>query len=140
MYLFDVINEKVIEEYVPIKEKKKSPFDYINSINEKNNLRDDLVSYSQFMINRGFSQYRELLYFSNEINRYSIDNVLHYDAYFHFVTKKKRFAKWGKSELDENKISSIIEYYNISRRKAIDVMDLVDYEVIQNGLFKGGKK
>jgi hypothetical protein len=140
MYQFEVINEKPIIDDEPVKIKKKSPFDYSNSIDSKINLRAELESYSQFMVNRIYSQYKEYVFFVNEINKYNISNEFHYDTYYHFVTKKKRFAKWGKSELDEKSISMLIEYYNINRRKAIELLDLVDLKMIESALYHGGLK
>jgi hypothetical protein len=127
----------VIEE---VKVKKKSPFDFAASIDNKNNFRDELEGYTPFMVNRIYSQYRETVLFANEINKYSIDNLLHYDFWYNAIPKKKRFAKWGKSEYDEKAISMIMEYYQMSHEKALSVVDLVNMEDVKKGLFKGGTK
>lgn len=133
-------NPKVIEEEVIEVVKKKTPFDFASSIDKKINLRNELIGYTPFMINRIYSQYRESILIANELNKYNLDHDLHYDFYFNAIPKKNRFAKWGKSEYDEKLVKQIIEYYNINKRKAIELIDLVDKESIRDGLYRGGTK
>lgn len=140
MFQFEVENEKPIEEEIVIQKKSKSPFDFSSSIDQKNNLRNELDGYSPWMVNKIFSMYRDTIFIANEINKYNIDNRLHYDYFFHFVSKKKRFAKWSKPKYNEDDIKLIIEYFNINHRKALDIIDLVDLEFIKKSFYHGGIK
>lgn len=141
MFTFEVDNEPV--KFDPIEEikiKKKTPFDFSNSIDQKDNLRLELDGYSAFMVNRIYSQYKETIFIANEINKYSINNLWHYDFFFNAIERRKRFAKWGKPSIDENTISIISEYYNISKSKAIDLIGIVDLVELKNKLYRGGTK
>ena len=84
--------------------KTKSPFDYIDNISANQNydsIWDETSekTYNTFMINRGLSQYKDTILFSQVMNEKSefVSPKMQYDFYRHGITyKKKRFAKWYK--------------------------------------------
>lgn len=139
-FLFDVINEKPINDYELTESKKRNIFDFVNAINIKIDLKDELQGYNQYIINKAFSYFRDTILISNEINKYSINDHMHFFYYFTFVTKKKRFTKWSKPKYNEDDVNLIIEYYNINHRKALEIMDLVDIDLIKKSFYHGGMK
>jgi cellulose synthase/poly-beta-1,6-N-acetylglucosamine synthase-like glycosyltransferase len=95
------------------------------------------------MINRALSQNADTCLLANEVNRMAgtLDPKLQYDFLYYSVPKKKRFSKWAKAQKNE-KINMIIEAYNISVRKAEEIIDLIeqqDFENLESYLSKGGK-
>lgn len=114
--------------------KKTSPFDFINAINNKQHY--DLIEtaeddYNPFLINRGLSHYMDCVFFCAEINKYAsiLDNKLQFDFYWHGLTKKKRFSKWQKSRYKTDKehielIQIIMDYYGYSKTKAEEVLPI----------------
>ena len=134
-----------------------SPFDYINSINEKKAYlfsdvkADDTGEASQldapdknyppFMVNRGLSNFIDTVLLANEMNqRFDIGKKMHYDFFYHGVRKKKRFSKWHKKPKEDADIQLIKEAYNYSREDAEAVHDLIDLKLLRKYMDKGGVK
>lgn len=123
-----------------------SPFDYINSINNKEYIFDkhSEKDYNPFIVNLGFSYFMDTVLLANELNKHSnIPNKAQYDFLYHSVTKKKRFSKWVKKEdkVDEN-LQLISDYFGFSLNKAKDALKvLTDEQIEQIKLLmdKGGK-
>ena len=117
-------------------------FDILNEINEKKGNEIDMKDYSPFMINRGLSYFRDTVLLANEMNRAGhIDTDMQYEFYKHSVSRKTRRSKWAKAESDEN-IDAIIETYKVSRRKAMEILPLINNDmmhIIKERLFKGGR-
>lgn len=105
-------------------------FDYIRIINMKESYPVDFAGYEPFMVNRSYSQLKETLLISNEINKSDIDAVMNFDFYYYSLPKKKRFGKWAKKEkiptAKINRLNNIIEYYNCSMDKAQDIYEVLD--------------
>lgn len=99
------------------------PFDFLNSINyDKNDMTLDepefIKEYNPFIINRSLSYHIDSIMLSNEMNKYSfIDKEMQYKFFLYSLPKKKRFAKWAKSEVDEN-IEFLSKYYGVNMRVA----------------------
>jgi hypothetical protein len=126
-----------------MKEKKKTPFDFLNSItyNKKDILEDD-DEYNQFIINRGLSQFNDCVFVANEMNRLRPTDRQHYDFCLSVVRKNKRFGKWAKKEQDDS-IPIVMEYYGYSRQKAISVLPLLNQDQIssmKSAMDKGGRR
>lgn len=112
-------------------EEKKTPFTYINAINNGVDITIDDSSYNQFIINRGMSLYLDTVSISNEINKYrDIPNQVHFDFYRSLVTPKKRWAKWPKPQ-KHGDAALISRYYSISIQKAYDLLKVLDKDQIQ---------
>lgn len=124
--------------------------DWMPSINEKRSYLFDGVDtemvekeYPAFMVNRALSQTADTVFAANEIQRYAstLDPKLQYDFLYHFIPKKKRFGKWAKGEKHEE-VSLIMDCYNVSRRKAEELLALHsddDFNSMREYLNKGGK-
>lgn len=120
-----------------------TPFDFLNNINEKRGLDLPIANYTPFMVNRGLSYFRDTVLLANEMNAKShIDPDMQYEFYMQAVTKKKRFSKWAKAETN-NDVDSVMEYYQASRRKAEEIIAIINKDelaTIKERLFKGGKQ
>jgi hypothetical protein len=116
--------------------------DWLNSIYfNKVDLSEHIDQYPPFIINKCMSAYIDILFFSNELNRfYFLDKDIQYKYYLKVIRKKKRYEPWLKSTEDDN-ISAIKEYYNYSDKKAKAVLDLLSVDhltEIKKSLYKGG--
>ena len=124
---------------------KKSPFDFLNSINyTKKNLivsKDDEKEYVPFIVNRGLGYFQDTVILANEMNvNCHIDNKMQYDFLKSTVRKRKRFSKWLKAE-DDEKIALLSQYFGYSSNTAKSVVDLFDdkdFNEIKKRLDKGG--
>jgi len=121
---------------------KPSPFDYLNSINNKVD-HPDLEHYSPFMANRGLSWFIDTVMLANEMNiHHSLDKDIQFKFLFDTVRKKRRFSKWDKYKSADG-IDAIKEYYNYSEDKAREVLSLLSIDQIntlKNKVAKGGMK
>ena len=123
-----------------------SIFNFVNDINyDKKNImhtEEDEKKYNSFMTNKALSYFNDTVLFANEMNlNYNLDNKLKYDFLFHTIRKRKRFSKWHKKDANPD-ILVIKQYYNISERKAYDVIHLLDENDIKEmkkRLCVGGK-
>lgn len=119
-------------------------FDYVNSLNNKEYLGDQLSNkeYNQYMVNRALSLYPDTIFFVNELNQYStISNRQHYDFLYYGISKRKRWSKWFKKESDDI-LDLIQEYYDVDSTTAGEVSTLLTDENIQEirvRLEKGGR-
>ena len=124
--------------------KKRSPFDYISMINDKSGrhiMEDDSVGFEPFIINKGFSNNLDSVFFANEVNQYQLDKQLLFDFYYYGLSKKKRYGKWFKKDsTNQEHIDLIKEYFDYSTQKAIDVYPLLidSIDDIKTALDKGG--
>jgi len=134
-----------------------TPFDFLNSINEKKSyLFDDVRAdnsgeasdldsvdrkYPPFMVNRGLSYFVDTVMLANEMNqRFELAKKMQYDFLYHGVRKKRRFSKWHKKEKDSKDIELIKEAYCINRERAEEVYDLIDMKKLRKFMDKGGAK
>ncbi|AGN30128.2 clamp loader subunit DNA polymerase accessory protein [Vibrio phage nt-1] len=116
------------------KVKKLSPFDFLNSLYEKDYiLTDDNVSqYNAFMVNRGMSNGTDTLVHAYIMDRYGskLPAKMQYDYYFHAVRKGKRYNGWAK-EPKYDSIDMIMEIYELSKPKAIEVLNRLTVEELE---------
>lgn len=127
-----------------------SAFDYVNSITiGKNNMmrdteNDELAEkgYEPFLTNRSLSYHMDTLAHANEMNFHSgLDKRLQYEFLLNSVRPRKRFSKWVKPE-KVAKIEMVQNYFNYSKRKAEQVVDLLsddDFEQIKKNTYTGGR-
>lgn len=124
-----------------------SPFDLVNSINNKTAIEWDEVvakAYSPFIINRGLSFNLQTIMFANVMNRFpQLDKSMQYDFYFYGVPKGKRFDKWFKKIEASSSAQLVSDYYGINMSKAIEALNILSKEqldVIKDKMNKGGRK
>jgi len=126
-----------------------TPFDFINSIsqNKKDLIRsaDDPVSaekeYNAFLVNKGLSYFADTVFYANEMNRYSdLSNKMQYDYLINSIVSRKRFAKWIKSETDDN-LELVMQYFGFNAEKAkaaLSILSSSDIEMIKQKRKTGG--
>ena len=109
---------------------KRSPFDFIKSINEKKYIFD-LSGYVPFLTNRCFAMHMDTIMLAEEMNQaHRLGPELQYDFYYYAVRKGKRFGFPPKVQDDSN-ITMIMEYYQYSRVKAQQALQLLTPEQIK---------
>ena len=109
---------------------KRSPFDWVKSINEKKYIFD-LSGYVPFLTNRCFAMHMDTIMLSEEMNQaHRLGPELQYDFYYYAVRKGKRFGFPPKVQDDSN-ITMIMEYYQYSRVKAQQALQLLTPEQIK---------
>jgi hypothetical protein len=122
-----------------------NPFDFINSINfTKENVmltEQDEKAYVSYIVNKGLSQFIDTVQLANEMNqRHHVDKKLQYEFLLNSIRKRKRFAKWAKSERNDD-LTAVMEYFGYSYDKANDIIDLLsqdDITTIKHSFSKGG--
>lgn len=122
-----------------------NPFDFINSINHtKENVMitsQDEKEYVPYVVNKGLSQFIDTVQLANEMNmRHHTDKKLQYEFLLNSIRKRKRFAKWAKSERNDD-LTAVMEYFGYSYDKANDIIDLLsqdDITTIKDSFSKGG--
>lgn len=126
-----------------------SPFDFIRAASEtKENLmrgtdNDDLAekSYNAFIVNRGLSFFPDSILYVNEMNlRASLDGSPQFNYLLNTLRPRKRYSKWLKEEKIED-LDIITEYYQCSKRKAKEILRILNgdqLQLIKNKLEKGG--
>lgn len=122
-------------------------FDIVNNIsNSRSQLEftDEIDKlYSQYLINLAFSYYSDTVLIADELNKHkTLTNQQHYEIMFNIISKRKRFSKWVKQK-KHGDVNLISEYYNISNRKALEIIRFFsdsDLNGIKLKLDKGGMK
>jgi hypothetical protein len=131
-----------------LKEKKVSLFDFIGDISQKKQylLDDDTKGvYTQYMVNKAFSQHIDTVMLASEMNkRPTLSIEMHHDFLFYSIDPKGRFGKWAKKqETDDVVISYLKEKYSINNEHAIDYAKLLDNDTIEQirkrDKLKGGR-
>jgi hypothetical protein len=119
---------------------KRSPFDYVKSINEKK-YEYDLAGYNPFLTNRCFAMHMDTVLYAEEMNQArDIAPSLQYDFYYYAVRQGRRFGFPPKVE-DDHRLSIVMNYYQYSRQKAVEAMRVLsdaDIMEISRKLDKGG--
>lgn len=125
---------------------KISPFDYINIINTKGKIPENLEGYEPFIVNRNYSHVAEYLLYANAIN-VDCDKQLNFDFYYSALPKKKLYTKWSKKQKENSAkketLNNIVEHYNCSMVKAQEIYDILEsnklLKVFAEMTDKGGK-
>lgn len=120
---------------------KPSPFDYVKSINFKTYMHE-LVGYTPFLTNKSFAMHLDTILIAEEMNQaHHLSPELQYDFYYYAVRKGKRFGFPPKPQDDTN-VELVMEYYNYSRQKAMEVLPLLtpmDLRGMMKTMDKGGR-
>lgn len=130
------------------KRKGLSPFDFINSINNKtaNLIEEEPAAekqYVSFIVNRGLSYFVDTVLYANQINMNDdLDAKMKYDYLYHSIRKKRRFSKWQSAKKDEDLVM-LMEHYKYSAskaRQALSVLTTEQLQQIRKTLDPGGVK
>ena len=123
-----------------------NPFDFVKSITyTKQDIMNDLneSEYESFLVNRALSYHQDCLLYANEMNRrFELEVRLQYHYLLNTIRKRKRFAKWQKP-LKIDDLNIVMEYYQISRAKAEEYLNILsnrEVEHIRKKMNKGGVK
>ena len=121
---------------------KRSPFDYVKSINHKTGADTDLSGYVPFLTNRAFAMHQDTVMLAEEMNQaHHLSPLLQYEFYYYGVRRGKRFGFPPKVKEDDN-LQLIQEYFKYSAVKAQQALDLLsekDIKEIRNKMDKGGR-
>lgn len=107
--------------------------DFLTDINFKkeNILKNDPEAqndYSPYIINMMLSNHIDCILLINELNcRPNISKKMHYNFLIYSIRKGKRFAKNIKP-IEKEDVDLIMEYYNYSRHKAIEALQIIPQE------------
>lgn len=124
-----------------------NPFDVVKSILQTKECvitEENEKDYNAWIVNKSLSYHEDCIFFAQMMNeRYNLDKKLQYDFLLNIIAKKKRnFVKWEKVESEEN-VSIISEWYNVSPKKARELLSLLSDEqviTIKQKLERGGKR
>ena len=126
-----------------------NPFDYVNDINygKKNIINNsenpELAEklYPPYLVNKAFSQFSDTVRLANEMNiHHQLDKKLQFDFLINIIRNKKRFSKWAKKQ-DDERIELVMQYYDYSYDKAVQVLPLLSDDqiiTIKKKRFEGG--
>lgn len=124
------------------------PFEYIKEITSGKDTtvmdsEENTKAYNAFLVNRGLSQFQDCVGLANVMNRYAfLDKKLQFDFLINTIRKRKRFSKWAKADKLDH-IEVIKEYYGYSNEKARQALKLLtpdQIKIIQQKVYKGGRK
>ena len=121
-------------------------FDYVNDIlHGKKDIfvMDTSKNYNPFLVLRALSQHPDTVLIAHQLNQRNIAKDLHFRYLLATVKAKKRWSKWAKNEIDANAVSDIIEYYNCSTKRALEIAKVLtedQREVLKQRISKGGIK
>ena len=118
----------------------RTPFDYVKSINGKTGRITDFEDkeYIPFIINKVFSNTKDSIMYANEANTFTsmVTPQMAYDFYYYGLPKSSRFGKWHKAKKNDKATQEVIEYvmdyFNITSVKAIDIIADFDDDVIKS--------
>jgi len=121
-----------------------NPFDYIANIRSKTPKLDP-TAHNPFMVNRGFSYYKDCVLYANEMNRNygSLSADMQYEFLYNIIPRGKQvYGKWAKTEKDED-VELIQDYFQVNRQRATEILSLINKDVIDmihERIYKGGTK
>lgn len=102
-------------------------FDYVNSVSfdKKHLMRDtenDVLAekdYVPFLTNRALSYHVDTCLLANEMNHHpGLDNLLQYEFFLNSIRPRRRFGKWGKSNIDGDDLEAVQRYFGYGINKA----------------------
>ena len=121
---------------------KKSPFDFVKSINTKSGYIEELTGYNPFLTNKTFAMHLDTILLAEEMNQaHQLSPQLQYDFYYYAVKRGKRFGFPKKPEENTN-VQLVQEYFKYSTPKALQALQLLSDEQlkeIRSKLDKGGR-
>ena len=117
-----------------------NPFEFVKAINEKKAIQP-LTDFNPYLANGSFSYHLDCVLIANEMNAHpNLPVECQFDFLNGSIRKGKRFCPWHKVE-DSPYLEAVMEYYNYSRAKALEALQVLtqaDLRDIQQKLDKGG--
>lgn len=125
-----------------------NPFDFVTAINSN---KKDLFEegyreedYLPFLVNRQLSYFMDTIFFANEANHQSFQDVpkrAQFDFFRLSVEPRKRFAKWVK-KADNADVEMLQRRYGGSRQVAEDMLKLLskqELDALRREEYHGGR-
>ena len=118
--------------------------DWLTSVNfTKEDLSENISSYSPFIINRCLSGHIDCIMYANEMNmHHQLDKDMQYSFYLNTLRKRKRFSPWLRKDKVTD-LECVKQYYGYSNEKASQALKILTKEqltFIKQRLDIGGKK
>jgi chromosomal replication initiation ATPase DnaA len=107
-------------------------FEAISYTKDKDQFTDGEIDkdYIPYIMNRMVAQYRDLVFFADDMNvSMNISKTHQIDFYMSVIPKKKRRALWTQKE-NNDAIEIIMNYYNISYDKAEPYLRILSEEQV----------
>lgn len=121
---------------------KRSPFDFVKSINQKSGYISELTGYNPYLTNACFSMHMDTVMLAEEMNQYHwLSPELQYDFYYYGVRRGKRFGFPKKQEVEDD-VQLVMDYYKYSHAKALEALEILSAEQLEEmrqKLDKGGR-
>lgn len=129
----DIFGEAIEEqEETQQEEKLASVFDFLNDITFDNKhimTEENKKNYNIFVVNKGLSQHADCVLYANELNKLGVSDVeQHYDYLFHSITKRKRYGKWAKKDIDDECLGLVCDKYKVNKNVAKQYLKLMNDE------------
>lgn len=122
-----------IFDIVTLISKDKSDYSYKFENPEDNDDLQFVKQYNQFMINRILACNTDLIYLSVVADNLDVPDNLHYLFWHNIINKKFRFFRYPKKQSEDNSnVELISNYYNVSKEKAIELLELLDKEQVND--------
>lgn len=110
-------------------------FEFVGSLTEKKPILtpENEREYSPYIIEKALSMGMQNVLFVNEMNiRPGIAKRHHYDYLMGVLPRGKQYNKWAKKEVEsQDDINVVIDYYNVSEAKALEILPLLSSEQLQ---------
>ncbi len=120
-----------------------SPFDIIKHLSEKTPLEYEISQYNPWMVNRGFSNMMDTVFFAEAMNKYySLDKDIQRDFLYFGIPKGKRWGKWTKQSDINNIVGLIMNKYQCNRQVAETyhkLMSPTDIKQFEEKMNTGGR-
>ena len=108
-----------------------NPFDLVKAINEKKPV-DNPGNYIPYLSNIAFSYSLDTVMLANEMNCYpNLPPDVQFDFMYEVVRKGKRYTKWYKED-DNPHLETVMEYYNYSKQKALQALQVLTQDNIRD--------
>lgn len=118
--------------------KKKSPFDFVNAINKRNDIvnttddpREAMIGYVPFVVNRTLSYHLDTLNLVAILNLTgTLDPKMQYDFLINTVRPRARYGSWAKAETKDD-LELVAKYYECRVDIARQYMPLVTPDMLE---------
>jgi hypothetical protein len=111
-----------------VQEQKVTPFTFLDAIcySKADMYNEDTAKeYIPFIINKGLSNFGDVILYANEVNIWHDMPKRHQFQYLkHSIPKKKRFSRWPKKSKDAD-AESIAKVYQCNPRRAAELLSVL---------------
>lgn len=85
----------------------------------------DEKDYNAFVVNRFLASEPDCVLYANDMNLYHrIPPLIQYEYLMKTIAPRKRYFRWGKKGATDDMVGIVAEYYDFSRTKAQQVIQL----------------